>query len=165
MEHFKNNAVWFLRAFTRMQINLSKHELEKQGLNEAGNPSLLFVLRYEMDHMTASQKELADELGISPSTVAISLKRMEKTGFIKKVQDKEDLRRNLITLTEKGLDFTDKADDIFNKIDHNIFKGFSGQEKDELTDHFRRMIQNLEEMGAKAPGFLRKFDKKDKEEE
>lgn len=147
---------WLLRAFDRMRRNCKNLELDKHGLKQASHPLILFILRYEMKDMTASQKEIGEAVGISPSTVAISIKRMEKAGIVCKVQDKNDLRRNLITLTEKGIKFLDEISSIFDEIDQNIFKGFSETELEQLKKFYLRMIYNLESMGAQMPNLLLK---------
>jgi DNA-binding MarR family transcriptional regulator len=147
---------WLLRTFGRMHQNILSVKDEQNGLSEATHPVILFVIRYDMKDMKASQKEIAEEIGISPSTVAISIKRMEKAGLLRKVQDENDLRRNLITLTEKGLTFTDRLHDVAEEVDRGIFKGFTEEELDQLKAYYNRMIDNLEEMGAKVPVNLRK---------
>lgn len=64
-----------------------------------GQPPLLFTL----GRMGAcNQADLAKALHISPATIAVSLKRMEKSGFVKRVPDPGDLRSNRIELTERG---------------------------------------------------------------
>ncbi|HPF17210.1 MAG TPA: MarR family winged helix-turn-helix transcriptional regulator [Thermotogota bacterium] len=153
-----NQMQWLLRIYSRMHRNVLTQKEEKNGLSEASHPAILFILRYDMKEMKASQKEIADEIGISPSTVAISIKRMEKAGLLKKVQDKDDLRKNLITLTEKGLEFTNRLHDISEEVDQGIFSGFSEDELEELKGYYKRMIRNLERMGAKTPAFLQQIN-------
>lgn len=153
-----NQMQWLLRTYSRMHHNVLTHKEEKNGLSEASHPVILFVLRYDMQDMKASQKEIADEIGISPSTVAISLKRMEKAGLLKKVQDKDDLRKNLITLTEKGLEFTNRLHVISVEVDQGIFAEFSEAELEQLKGYYKRMIRNLEGMGAKTPAFLQRIN-------
>lgn len=149
-----NSIAWLLRTFDRMYMNCINLQLDKHGLKDVSNPRILFILRYEMEDMKASQNEIGDAIGISPSTVAISIKRMEKAGILCKLQDKNDLRRNVITLTEKGIKFLDEVSDLFDKIDENVFNGFSKSELDQLKKFYFRMICNLESMGAKKPTML-----------
>lgn len=45
-------------------------------------------------------KELSDGINVSPASVAVSVKRMQKSGLITKISDENDLRCNRIALTE-----------------------------------------------------------------
>lgn len=141
-----------------MHHNILNQKEVENGLSDASHPVILFVLRFDMADMKASQKEIADEIGISPSTVTISIKRMEKAGLLQKVQDEKDLRKNLITLTKKGLEYTDRLSMISEEVDLGIFKGFTDEELETMKGYYERMISNLEEMGAKIPLFLKRID-------
>lgn len=106
--------------------------------------------------MKASQKELGDAIGISPPTVAISVKRMEKAGLLCKISDEKDLRRNVITLTKKGVEYIEECLSIFDKTDRSVFDGFSELEREQLKRFYLRMIKNLETMGARLPNQLKR---------
>lgn len=60
------------------------------------------VLDYLSEHGECSQKELSDGINVSPASVAVSVKRMQKSGLITKISDENDLRCNRIALTENG---------------------------------------------------------------
>ncbi|HOO33931.1 MAG TPA: MarR family transcriptional regulator [Thermotogota bacterium] len=151
-----NQLEWLFRTLGRMHQNILNQKEIENDLSDASHPIILFVLRNDMKNMIASQKEIADEIGISQSTVAISIKRMEKAGLLKKVQDEDDLRRNLITLTEKGISYTDKLHRIADEVDRGLFRGFSEEELGILKNYYSRMIDNLEGLGAKVPVNLSK---------
>jgi DNA-binding MarR family transcriptional regulator len=99
----------------------------------------------------ASQKELADFLGIRPSSLAISIKRMEKAGLVRRVTDRNDLRRNIITLTKKGEQLVRECTLVFDDIDKRMYEGFSAEEKEQLRKYYIRIINNLEKLGVQPP--------------
>ena len=51
---------------------------------------------------SATIGEIAKETGTKPSTISVSVKRMEKAGFVKRRQSKADGRITEILLTPKG---------------------------------------------------------------
>ncbi len=155
MEYRKNRVEWLFRIFYRMHHDRIKHEFAKHNILEASHPHILFTLKYEIENMQASQKELCEILGLSPSTVAISLKRMEKAGLIEKKQDERDLRKNVVTLTKKGHHIIVQCKEVFAKVERELFLGFDDKEKDQLKIYYKRMINNLEEMGATPPEMYR----------
>ena len=155
VKYESDNLEDLFRIIFHMQHNCVKKEFEKGGIIKASHPPILFLLRHGTKNMAASQKEIADRLGISTPTVAISIKRMEKAGLLHKVADESDLRRNLITLTENGKRQVDEAQDVFEEADARMFQGFSPEDCERLKAYFLRIISNLEAMGAQPPERLR----------
>ncbi len=96
------------------------------------------------NHQDCSQTELAEKLEISPAAVAVSLKKMEKSGYISRQCDSRDNRVNQIVITEKGQDMIHRSVEYFQEIDENMLKGFSEQELQELNGLLVRMLQNGE---------------------
>ncbi|WP_170932639.1 MarR family winged helix-turn-helix transcriptional regulator [Desulfosporosinus sp. FKB] len=154
---FKFNSLeWLFPVFDRMHHNCLKEEIVKRGIGEVSNPQILFVLKNEMNNMAASQKELAEIIGISPPTIAISIKRMKKSGLIYQYPDEKDTRRNLIKLSEKGLAYIEECENAFNKVDHAMLKGFTETEREQMKQFYCRMINNLESIGAHPPAQFKK---------
>lgn len=96
------------------------------------------------NHQDCSQTELAEKLEISPAAVAVSLKKLEKSGYISRQCDSRDNRVNQIVITEKGQDMIHRSVEYFQEIDENMLKGFSEQELQELSGLLVRMLQNGE---------------------
>ena len=65
-----------------------------------GYRSLLFHLAHNDG---CSQRELAAKAGLQPSTVSITLDKMERDGYIYREKSNEDLRQIKLHLTEKGM--------------------------------------------------------------
>ena len=94
-----------------------------------------------------SQKEISQALQISPPTVAVSIKRLEKAGIIERTADEKDQRLSRIYLTEEGKTVTEKARECIREKEKLLFQGFSESEICLLRRFFLQMIQNLEEDG------------------
>lgn len=155
MKSESNDLENLFRTIFHMHMSCIKKELDKNNIVPAGHPPILFMLRNEANNMVASQKDIADRLGVSTPTVAISIKRMEKAGLVRKVIDESDLRRNMITLTEKGMKFINESTAVFEAIDKGMLKGLSQEEQEQLKTLFLRIISNLEAMGAQPPENLK----------
>lgn len=153
MNYNQEDLEWLFRTFERLFHNYIKNVFEKRGIVGASNPHILFALRFNAQDMKATQKELGEMVGISPPTAAISIKRMEKAGILIKMQDKEDLRRNIIALTPKGLKIVDECRSVFEEMDAEMFKTFSMEEREQLRLFFLRLVHNLKAMGAQLPRY------------
>ena len=101
------------------------------------------ILKYLSENENATQKEIADYLHISAPSVATSLKRMEETRLVVRVENKDDARRNTVKLTKKGKELVKYADNLFLRVDDVAFKGFSEEELDMLAQFLERMNDNL----------------------
>lgn len=91
-----------------------------------------------------SQSELAKRLKIKPSTVAVSIRRMEKAGFLERRADKKDLRRNCIYLTDRAQEILEKSKEIYRENEKIMTEGISEAEQYLLIRLLNQIIENLE---------------------
>ena len=90
-----------------------------------------------------TQKELADMLHVSPASVAVSAKRLEKNGLITRRTDENNARCNRLSVTEKGLTERARCREVFDMIDERALEGFAAEEMEMLDSFLSRMIVNL----------------------
>jgi DNA-binding MarR family transcriptional regulator len=120
--------------------------LARRGIGNIGQPMILTILSQAKDGTIESQKELARRLRVSPATVTVSLKSMERDGYVKKLSNAEDLRCKPITITDKGRRAAQLIDEVFETLDHGMYHGFSHQDLEQIAALYRRMIDNLDAM-------------------
>ena len=101
------------------------------------------ILKYLSENKNATQREIAEYLRISPPSVATSLKRMEESGLVVRLENKKDARRNTVKLTKKGKELYEFAENTFMRIDDIAYKGFSEEEMDMMVSFLERMRKNL----------------------
>ncbi len=123
--------------------------LVKNGLCNIGQPVILTILSQQKDGTIESQKELARRLRVSPATVTVSLKSMERDGYVKKLSNAEDLRCKPISITEKGMQAAKLIDQVFETLDHGMYRGFNPAEREKISELYKRMIDNLDAIVAK----------------
>ncbi len=115
--------------------------LEEKGIY-FGQPPILCYLSHNPN---ATQKEIADSLNISPASVAVSVKRLEKSGLISRETDKADARRNNLSLTEKGAELDSFARQSFSSVDSAKISGLSDDEISFMLSVIKKMTDNLTE--------------------
>ena len=113
--------------------------LENLGLYP-GQPPLLNHLS-EQDGR--SQTELADLMHVRPATMNRMVIRMEKAGFVARVQDTADQRATKVYLTPTGREVHQKAKQVKDDMNQLISKGFSPEELARAEVILTRIRENL----------------------
>ncbi len=101
------------------------------------------ILGYLIKHGDCSQKELADALGVSPASIATSLKRMSKAGFISRSADEKDKRINRLQITDLGKEVFLAGKKECDKVDKLMLSGFSEKEIADFSAMMSRIAENL----------------------
>ncbi|MBQ7499593.1 MAG: MarR family transcriptional regulator [Clostridia bacterium] len=125
----------------QLHRNRIDKNMQELGILRNQHMILMYIARKGAD---ASQAAIAKDFGISPAAVTLSIKNLEKSGYIKRTADETDSRRNKLTLTEKGVHLTEETADRFDSVDRAMFAGFSDEELGELDGYLKRIISNLD---------------------
>ena len=123
----------------RAHRNLMERRLNKTGVYRGQHHLLMDISRFP----GISQKELAEMEHISSATVAVSLKKLEKGGYIERAVDASDNRCNQIRMTEKGMEVVKHSIRIFQKTETDLLDGFSEKEQEEFLNYLTRICQNI----------------------
>jgi len=117
--------------------------LDEQGKQTGVYRSQHQILMMLSEHSNVSQKELAKRLYVSTATIAVSVKKLEKGGYITRIVDKEDNRMNQLCLTEKGKDMVGKSREYFRNVEIRMFQGFSDEDLTYMGQVLDRIYDNL----------------------
>lgn len=97
---------------------------------------------------TCSQIELARMLRVSPASIAVSLRRMERVGVVRRKPVPGNLRANSVELTDLGLQYAKRAREILHLTVQNMLTGFSHEEFEQLLSLSSRMCGNLRQFSS-----------------
>ena len=81
--------------------------------------------------------------------MAVMIKRMEKTGLIKREQDEKDQRISRIFITDAGKEICSKLKTVHEQIEEEAFRNFTVEEKLLLRRLMMQLRENLEEACGK----------------
>lgn len=141
----------FFHVF-RMHRAVVERQVNDTGVYRSQHQILMFV----SEHPNASQKELAKLYGVSTATIAVSLKKLEKGGYIQRITDEQDNRYNRICITEKGKKVVSDSVNLFCNMENQMFQGFSEDELKRMGEMLDRIRENLEQ------GFFPRTESEDK---
>jgi len=91
-----------------------------------------------------SQGQVARALGVSRAAVAVSAKRMEKAGLVRREKEAGDQRRTMVALTPKGETVARRARACQEQLLARRLEGFTQEEMACLMEFYERMNNNLE---------------------
>lgn len=126
------------RAF-HAQRGALRPALSELGLG-TGQPKLLGYLHR---NGPCGQRELADYCEVDPAAVCRMLDSLQKGGFISRTPDKQDKRRDLITLTPDGERAFKTWQLRCRTVEEQMLIGFTAQEQAQFADYLDRAYRNL----------------------
>lgn len=91
-----------------------------------------------------SQGQVARVLGVSRAAVAVSAKRLEKAGLVRREKEPGDHRRTMVALTQKGEAVAHRARVCQEELLARRLEGFSQEELACLMGFYQRMNHNME---------------------
>nr|MCR5690718.1 MarR family transcriptional regulator [Eubacterium sp.] len=100
--------------------------LDETGMHR-GQHRVLMTLSCKDIH---TQVELAKELEVAPATIAVSLKGLEKDGYVERGAKEGDNRAKQVFLTDKGRKLVEGSKKFFETLDQQMYLDFSQEEKD-----------------------------------
>ena len=139
MEHKEDSALVLLLRISHRYLNGGYVRMKAMGIHPRQLPILKIL--YEQDGIT--QNEIARRLDNRPSTVTVSLKRLERAGMVERKQDEKDQRITRICLTEKGLQMREKVISCVVENDRLVLRGFSDTEECLLRRFLQQIIGNI----------------------
>ena len=110
------------------------------GIHRSQHRLLMYIARRDV---CPSQKDRAEHFGISPAAVAVSLKKLEDSGYISRECFENDNRFNTTIVTEKGKNLVEKSEDIFSRSDYAMFKDFTEEDYRNLLTCLDKMNKGL----------------------
>ena len=101
------------------------------------------ILRLLGENGTMTQRQIAEEIRVTPATICGTMKRMEKAGLIRREPNANDGRVNCISLTDEGRARMTEAKAAIDQSHSEMLAGFSQEELQMLYGFVRRMGENL----------------------
>ena len=101
------------------------------------------ILEYILSHPGCTQKEIADQLMVSPASIALSTKRMQKSGVLEKKPNESNLRCKMLYVTEKGERVCEDCRQVIAGLEEQMFCDFTQEELSDFRGYLRRIGMNM----------------------
>lgn len=113
-----------MHVFNREHRNQIQKIMESEGLFYGQLP----ILEAVKSMGCCTQKEIVNALQVTPPSVATSVKRLVKKGYLAKKTDEKDQRNTLITITDSGNLKAKACRRKFDEMDQRVFEALSDEE-------------------------------------
>lgn len=148
MYPYETDLVPSLLATTWMHRRAIENAVRGLGIHHSQHRMLMHLFSSDTP---PSQKELAAQLHISPAAVANAIKKLEIDGYVTRVADRADGRRNRVAVTPRGVEILDSTKHLFDRVNRTLKDGLSQEELDTLLRCFARMRSNLSDLVGETP--------------
>ena len=135
----KKHLVWEIIRIAREHRKIVEKRICSLGIH----PSQHHVLMHISKNGACTQNHIAEAMEVSAAAVAVSLKKLEKGGYIEKQISPGDGRSNLIALTSKGENVVEQSKAMFEEVDKEMFLSISEEEQKQLHAYMETIIHNL----------------------
>lgn len=117
------------------------------GLQISNSQHRLLMHLYHTE-CSQSQTELARTFEVSTAAIAVSLKKLEKSGYIRRCSAVTDNRYNEIALTEEGLALVHETNRMFTSADVAMFSELNQEELASFVGCLEKMKNTLKSIRA-----------------
>ena len=124
---------------SRMLRHSLNEAIKEEGLF-SGQHHIILVLK---ENQPATISEIADMLGVSNASISVSIKRMEKAGFVTKKRNKKDARIIELQLTDKGNAVPEHIRSKMAIENEKLTRGMTQEEIHLLSNLLDKGIKNL----------------------
>ena len=132
----------YLSRLVRRRFN---EVIAEEGLF-SGQQDILFAI---VDNEGVTSSELSSMVGVSAATISVSVKRMEKAGFIIKKADENDARISRLYPTDKARALPEVLYKM-NALEETLCSGMSREDVLRFSSYLQLAIKNLCEQSGQC---------------
>ena len=101
------------------------------------------IIMFLSTNEKVNQDTIAKTFMIDKGMVAKSLDKLERKGFVKRKQNPDNKRENIISLEQKGIDILSKMRAVLDEWNEILYEGFSDEEIVYTKRLTERMVENV----------------------
>lgn len=104
---------------------------------------ILYVL-WQYEKLTIT--EIGRLTSLAKTTLTSMLDRMEASGLVERIPDKENRRQVIISITSKAKSLSNEYEKVSEQMNKVFYDGFTEEEIENFENTLRRIIKNLEKL-------------------
>ncbi|MEK3807473.1 MarR family transcriptional regulator [Bacillus sp. FSL H8-0547] len=137
----KQQIVQMYRQIDELDLLLTQYFTDLNDFNLTYQQEQILLLFKRQKTWTTT--EIAMRMNISKSAVSQVLKVLQQETFIRKEKNPENLRESFIHLDVQGVAYSNKIDEIEDRLTEELFSLFAEDDLNTVTKAFNLMINYL----------------------
>ncbi|GED30975.1 MarR family transcriptional regulator [Brevibacillus centrosporus] len=125
-------------AMNKMQREITI-EMQKQFGGDLTRPQF-YLLTLISEEQPCKITQLAQKLGVRPSTISTMINRLVDGGFVSRVYGQNDRRNVLVSITDRGKSVLTKDIENYGKVLEKIIGALEPNELETFTKTFEKMV-------------------------
>jgi DNA-binding MarR family transcriptional regulator len=138
----ENTLSYLLRSISMKYRRYAYKVLDKDRWGVSKDLALYHIAQ----NKKLSQKDLANELNVTPASVSVIVHQMDSEGLLVRIADERDGRQVNLLLTEKGQNLVPGVKNSWSEIQEKITSGLGESEKATLLHLLQKVEKNLDEL-------------------
>ena len=102
-----------------------------------------YMLRYIHQRKSCTSTALAEEFEVNKSAITAIINRLWDKGLIERTRDEKDRRVVYLTLTDKGREFFEKAEERVTKLVESFICDFEQSEIEKFIQTYEKLNQKI----------------------
>ena len=132
----KKNAFMLIGDVSKLFKCRIRKKAEENNLSD----TYRLIIFYLAKHNAGTQLDLVNFTRCKAPTISLTLQKMEQEGLVERVQSKEDARKTLVYLTEKGFEYDRKMVEIFESESCKLLSMITEEEKEQLERILTKLV-------------------------
>lgn len=124
-------------------ISLRRSELRQALMQNGMHLGQPEMLNFVAEHPGCTQRQIAENSGVTAASIAASFKRMEHSGLIYRQTDEADLRCNRVFISDKGKVALERCKAAVAAINGEMLAGLSDDELHAFCRCMEKINSNL----------------------
>lgn len=105
----------------------------------------IFMYLLDSKNNEVSQSDLVNQLKVSKVSISEVISKMVNNGVVKVITSEKDARKNIITITDKGIKIMEDMNASFEVIKGEITKNINRDDLDTFNKVMQQMKKNIKE--------------------
>ena len=135
----------------RMRLLIGRRYIGRLAISRAGaglelsHLDLLSLVRRLARKQEVTVGALAEQMRLDHSRVSRVVADLVKRGVLRREASQEDARRTLVALTDEGIAWLDRMNDVKHEVIGQILSDWSHEELELFSDLYDRFVQKFEQ--------------------
>jgi DNA-binding MarR family transcriptional regulator len=115
-------------------------QLKRVGITYSFDQMVVLIIVRFCNKAQTVQQDIAEHMGKDKSVILRMIDLLEEDGLLHRTTDVHDRRRNIISLTDKGFEYTNRFIELEKEVSRDLLEGLSDSE----IASFYKVIMHVE---------------------